>query len=249
MQQDKKDRNRSQVSQSSVSYSSVVTFENGAQKAGALFSYASRLHLRSDLHLARKVWHMGMGLFIAFLYMAGVPRITAVVLLSCFLGLDLILETARLHIPALNEKIMRHCGVLMRSSEATRMSGTPYYIASAILAIGIFPKMIAVLAIVYLACGDPIASVFGILYGDKGPRFANGKSWIGTGAGMVTCFLTSLIFLRVFGVESSLILPLSLIGGVAGGMAELLPIEVDDNFSIPVVSGFVLWMAFIVLGV
>jgi dolichol kinase len=41
---------------------------------------------------------------------------------------------------------------------------------------------------------------------------------------------------------------LSLVGGIAGGTAELLPLEVDDNFSIPVVSGFVLWLTFIVLG-
>jgi dolichol kinase len=30
---------------------------------------------------------------------------------------------------------------------------------------------------------------------------------------------------------------ISLAGGVAGGGAEMLPLEIDDNFSIPVVSG------------
>jgi len=45
------------------------------------------------------------------------------------------------------------------------------------------------------------------------------------------------------------LIALTVMGGLAGGGAELLPLEVDDNFSIPIVSGFVLWLAFILLGI
>ena len=49
--------------------------------------------------------------------------------------------------------------------------------AAALLTIAIFPKPIATLSILYLALGDPIASLFGILYGGKGPRFrAEGRA-------------------------------------------------------------------------
>lgn len=212
-------------------------------------AFPVRLHLRSDLHLARKTWHLTMGCFIAAVYMSGVSRSSAVLMLGAVLGLDLLMETLRLRSPALNAKVMKLWGPLMRSCEVSRLSGVPYYLSASILAIGIFPKPIAVLSILYLACGDPIASLFGVLYGDKGPRFKSGKSWVGTGAGILTCMIVTLVFLRGMHLPDSTVLALTVAGGIAGGAAELLPLEVDDNFSIPIVSGFALWLMFILLGI
>jgi diacylglycerol kinase (CTP) len=212
-------------------------------------SLSGSLHLRSDLHLTRKLWHMGMGLMIAMLYWNGMARGTAVVLLSCFLGLDLLIETARLNSPAVNAQVMKFWGPLMRTNEANRLSGTPFYLASAVLAVGIFPREVAVLSILCLAFGDPMSSVFGILFGKHGPRFKSGKSLIGTSAGVITCALVSLVFLAFAGISGAPLALLALVGGFAGGTAELLPLEVDDNFSIPVVTGFALWLAFILVGI
>lgn len=213
------------------------------------------LHVRSDLHLSRKVWHVCMGLFMVGIYMAGLTRSQGVLILAVFLALNLAVETVRLRVPSINEKVMRFWGPLMRSCEVDRYSGTPYYIASSLIAVGIFPKPIAALAIAFLAVGDPIASLFGILYGDRSLRFSNGKSLIGTLAGMLACGLVSFLFLHFMNQTQFMELKvdhlviLSVIGGIAGGGAELLPMEIDDNFAIPVVSGFVLWLAFIVMGV
>lgn len=208
-----------------------------------------RLHLRSDLHLLRKVWHMTMGMTVALIYYSGMSRSSAVVILGAILGTDLLLESLRLRIPSVNDKILRLWGPIMRNCEVNRMSGVPHYLASAILAIGIFPKPVAILSILYLACGDPIASLFGVLYGKHGIRMSSGKSLIGTTAGVLTCMLVTIIFLKSLGLSNDVIWTLSLVGGLAGGTAELLPLEMDDNFTIPVVSGFALWLAFIVLGV
>ena len=208
-----------------------------------------RLHFRNDLHLARKTWHMVIGLFIAFLYLGGVPQDTGVIILSFFLGLDLLIESTRLRSSAFNHKVVRFWGPFMRNHELGQMSTIPHYLASVILAIAIFPKPVAVLSILYLACGDPIASLTGILYGHKGPRFADGKTMIGTLGGVVTCAFVTFIFLKGLSMSNDTVLGLSLVGGLAGGMAELLPFDVDDNFTIPVISGFVMWLAFMVAGV
>jgi dolichol kinase len=213
------------------------------------------LHVRSDLHITRKIWHMLMGLFIVGVYMAGLSRSQGVLVLGAFLVFCLSVETARLRLPAVNEAVMKVWGPLMRSCEVNRYSGTPYYIASALIAVGIFPKAIAALAIAFLAVGDPIASIFGIMYGDRSLRFSNGKSLIGTAAGMLACGVVAFVFLHFMNQSQFMELKLehlvilSVVGGIAGGGAELLPMEVDDNFVIPVVSGFVLWLAFIIMGV
>jgi diacylglycerol kinase (CTP) len=217
-------------------------------KLAVPFAFPIRLHLRSDLHLTRKLWHMSMGLLVVLVYtLSGMSRGTGVLILGSILGLDLMLETLRLRVPSINERVVRFMGPVMRSCEVNRVSGTPYYISAMILAIAIFPQPIAILSILYLAFGDPIASVFGILYGDRSIRMSNGKSLVGSAAGVLTCMLVTAVFLSGYHLPESTVLALTAIGGIAGGCAELLPLEVDDNFSIPIISGFGLWLAFILL--
>jgi diacylglycerol kinase (CTP) len=210
-----------------------------------------RLHVRSDLHLARKVWHMSLGLMIVMIYLlSGMSRSTAVVTVGSALGLNLLIEITRLRIPAFNERVLRVMGPFMRSCEINRLSGVPYYLSAAILSIGIFPQPIAVLSLMYLAFGDPIASLFGILYGDRSYRMASGKSLVGTSAAVLTCLVVSYVFMSSnLNLSQGSLLAMTLLGGLAGGLAELLPLEVDDNFSIPIVSGFILWLGFILMGI
>ncbi len=210
-----------------------------------------RLHLRDDLHLARKAWHLFMGLLIVFVYLySGMSRSQGVLTLSFFLAVDLFMETARLSNASFNEKVLKVWGPLMRESEANRMSAIPHYLLASIIAIGVFPKPVAVMSILFLAVGDPMASLFGIIYGKKGPRFAGGKkSLIGTAAGVISCALIALIFMQPMPISGWATAALVAIGGLAGGMAELLPVDVDDNFTIPVVSGFVMWLAFLAFGI
>jgi dolichol kinase len=151
--------------------------------------------------------------------------------------------------PKVNVLAIRVMGPIMRSNEVNRMSGTPFYVGSVLLSVAVFPKTIAILSILFLAIGDPISSIFGILWGSKGPRFSNGKSLIGTSAGMGICTLVAFGVLVWLDVPTTQAILISLAGGFAGGGAEMLPLDIDDNFSIPLVSGLALWVAFIFFGV
>lgn len=215
----------------------------------ATFRSHSRLHLRQDLHLIRKLWHMTMGLLMVAAFLTGLTRVQSVLILGFFLGLCLLVETARLRISSVNDAVIRFWGPIMRSGEVDRMSGTPFYLASALIAVGIFPKPIAALSLLFLACGDPMSSLIGILYGKNSPKWADGKSWIGTSAGVLTCMLVGAIFWNALPVKAWQAWVLTWIGGIAGGMAELVPVEVDDNLIIPLVSGFTLWIFCALLGV
>lgn len=211
----------------------------------------ARLHGRSDLHLARKIWHMTMGLLIVGLHSGDFfPKHVSILILGLFLALSLFVETARLKFPSLNLHVVRLWGPLMRSHEITRSSTIPYFIAASLVCIGFFPKPVAVLALLYLAVGDPVASMTGVLYGHLGPRFANGKTLVGTLGSVLACLVCSAVYLAL-GTKLSFdqFVMLTLIGGVVGGVVEHVPLEIDDNFSIPVISGFVVWLAFLVLGV
>jgi len=206
------------------------------------------LPVRSDLHLLRKIWHMAMGVFIVSVFMSGIAQSTALTLLGSFLLWSLTMETLRLKNPALNEKCVRFFGPVIRSHEVNKVSGMPYYIASSLFAIAVFPKPVAILSLLYLAFGDPIASLVGILYSHRSVKIFNGaKSLHGTAAGYVVCAIATWIYLRSTGMYGLDLIRLTLLGGFAGALAELLPLEIDDNFTIPVVSGFILWLGFIAI--
>jgi dolichol kinase len=208
-----------------------------------------RLKLRNDLHLARKIWHCGMGVFMAIVYGIGLPKPISVSILLVFFIFATGFEYARLRIKSFNKIAIKVMGPLMRSHEVEKISGTPFYIGSVLLSIIIFPKMIAILSILFLAIGDPISSIFGILWGNLGPRFSNGKSLIGTAAGMGICCVITFITMIMNSVSPGSAILISLAGGLAGGGAEMIPLEIDDNFSIPIVSGLALWVTFLIFGV
>lgn len=187
-----------------------------------------------------------MGIAMAWAYQWYFTRDEAQHILGISLIVDIFLESARLFIPFLNTWVVRMWGPLMRDAEARKWSGTPYYLAACWISVCIFPKSIALIAILVLAFADPLASLIGILYGDWSVRFSNGKSLIGTLAGIIAGFAISMIYLRSgflkspWGLEKELLV--AGIAGVAGGGAELLPMEVDDNFAIPLVTGFFIWL-------
>jgi dolichol kinase len=212
-------------------------------------STAWRLRLRNDLHLARKTWHCCMGLFMVFVYTIGTPKVVCVLLLLSALTFFLTAEYARLKFPKLNQFAIRVMGPIMRKSEVNKVSGTPFYVGSVLLSVIIFPKSIAILSILFLAIGDPVSSIFGILYGDLGPRFANGKSLIGTAAGMGICALITFVYFFATGNTFGASVLIALAGGIAGGGAEMIPLDIDDNFSIPLVSGLALWVTYLFVGI
>lgn len=212
-------------------------------------SFVSSLKPRSDLHLIRKFWHVAMGLVMTFCYWKWMTREQGCFVLFLSLLFFLGMEIVRLKFQKLNALVLKVWGPLMRESERDSISGTPYYIASVLISIWVFPKPIAILSILVLAIGDPIASIFGILYGRYWVRFSNGKSLIGTFAGVVGGTAVSIFALKqpdlfpAYSLEKALII--ASVGGVSGGGAELLPMQLDDNFIIPIVSGFFLWITFV----
>lgn len=66
---------------------------------------------------------------------------------------------------------------------------------------------------------------------------------------MGVCCLITFGYLLVIGVPTGSAVLIALAGGFAGGGAEMIPLDIDDNFSIPLVSGLALWVAFVVFGV
>ena len=213
-----------------------------------LSSLSKALPARSELHVARKLWHMTTGLMIVFLTQSGLPKHLILSVLGGLFIWSVTMEVLRFNNPVLNERCLKILAPFVRSHEVNKVSGIPYYLGSSVLAVSIFPAPIAALSLMFLAVGDPVASFFGILCKKRSVKIVNGKSLHGTAAGFIACALVAWFYLKnnaTLHLSSLELLRLSLLGGFAGSLAELLPLEIDDNFSIPIVSGFIFWLGYI----
>lgn len=201
------------------------------------------LRHRSDLHLARKFFHMSGAILLLVPYLfLGFSKESMAAILGTALAGAMTLEYSRSRFEWVNGITVRVLGPIMRDSEVNEISGIPFYMASCLFSFLIFPHHVAVLSILYLAFGDPSSSFFGVLYG-KNKIFPN-KSLQGTLGGFTVCALVTFAYVRWQNIEPEMAILLSMLGGFAGSLAELLPLNVDDNFAIPVVSGALMVLAF-----
>ncbi len=206
------------------------------------------LHHRSDLHLVRKFFHMtgAVLILVPYLYF-GASSVTMAAGLGLMLSLVMSIEYARSRWEWVNGIAVRILRPVMRDTEVNQLSGIPFYVASCLLAFLLFPQHVAVLAVLYLAVGDPASSFFGVLYG-RNQIFPN-KSLQGTLGGFAVCAIATFVYLYWQGIEREKLLIFTLLGGFVGSISELLPLKLDDNFAIPIVSGTLMALAFWCAGV
>lgn len=146
-------------------------------------------------------------------------------LVLIFLSVDLV----RLLSGRVNVFLFQKGKIFFREKERHTFSSATLFLTSSFLTILLFQKSIATLAIIFVTFGDIFAKFAGLEHG-KIRVFE--KTLRGTLAYFVSCLIGGYLW--------SLVLPISVIqivlGSLAAAVTELLPLGVDDNFSIPLIS-------------
>ena len=200
-----------------------------------------KLKTKQDLHLMRRIWHASWGFTYPFLYFYYFTQKQFLILIGIIIVFYLILEVIRLKNPPLHKKMVHPYKELLRESELRGINAGLYYNLSIFVAVLIFPKNIALLSALYIGFADPMAAIFGTIWGKKSIQLLPGKSLIGSLAAFFTCFMITILFLRNTPLLFSQLFCISLIGGAAGSLAELFSFKIDDNLTIPIVSGSIVW--------
>ncbi|MBF0291293.1 MAG: hypothetical protein HQK86_03970 [Nitrospinae bacterium] len=186
----------------------------------------------SDSHHPRKLFHALAGAVIPSAYYFEIlPReaITGLVLVSAavWIGLD----SLRLRVPSLNERFIAILRPLLKRKETHVLTGSSYLLGGSALAILIYPQMVAVTTLFFIALGDPAAAVAGKKFGRK--RFSNGRSLEGS----LVMFATCLFVARWLGGFSWSV---SAAGAMVAAVTELYSGDIDDNITVPLLSGVAL---------
>lgn len=197
---------------------------------------------RSDMHLARKAWHM-LGVLTMIVIHRQVSREVAIQWLLVSSLIFVLPDFLRQHFPPLNRIFVRLFQAVIRENEIQKLSGNSYLIAGVLLIVLIYPPQIVGLTLFFLAFADPIASCIGILYGKN--KLIGQKSLQGFLAAFTICTLATYIYLLSYKVIHSEQILISLLGGGIGALSELLPIwKLDDNLTLPVMSATGLYFLF-----
>ncbi len=164
------------------------------------------------------------------------PKTYSILILAiftlCYIGVDYI----RLRFKAANRSFLLLFGQMLRRREHHSFTGGSYLLLASLVAMFIFPNPgVFIAAMLYLVIGDTVAALIGLRFGRQ--RFFR-KSIEGT----LACLLSCIIIAYIVSILPQKALPFSvgIIGAVVATMVEALPIEVNDNVVIPILSGAVM---------
>ncbi len=143
-----------------------------------------------------------------------------------FVGLD----TARFFSRRVNRWFLRVFRVLMRDRETSRITGASYVVLGAVLAFLLYGNVVGAMAVSFLAVGDPVSGAIG---GKWGGLLTRKKSL----ASSVGCLAVCLAVAAVFACGLGFPIGAAGIGAFFAAVVESLPLPVDDNLTIPVISG------------
>ena len=192
-------------------------------------------------HIGRKVYHLigGVGLLSVY-YVLGRER--ALMLYAALFVFVLILDGARLMIPAMNRFMFTRFRSFIRPNEEHKLTGTAPYVLGIGFSLYAYAQPVATAAICFLAFGDVAATAIGERFGKTKIR---DKSLEGTSAFIVAAALSG-ILLSLMGVH----LPawVMVIGVLVAAGVDLLTLPVNDNLVIPLVSGGIMELAVRIAG-
>jgi len=183
--------------------------------------------------LKRGLFHLFGGLFIPVAALL-LPRVFLLISIGVVTVIFLAFEMVRLRASIINRWFFLHFRPLLREEEASRLTGASYMLIASLIAFLAFPRDIAVLALSFLAVGDPAATIVGRQMGKRG--FLS-KTLEGDLACLIACLTIGLIF-----YYTGLNIPLLTIaaGSVGATILQAIPLPVNDNLTMPLAAGVVM---------
>jgi dolichol kinase len=180
--------------------------------------------------IRREVWrkaiHVASIAIPIFVWIFG--RTPGLTLLVPALLTALAVEWARFRVRRVRYLFLRYTRLLLRTHERHHLAGATYMVIGYTLALLLFPRPIAVLAMLYNGLGDAAAALVGRRFGRH--RTGWGKSWEGFGAGLVTNLALGF---AIPGVPVAA----ALLGGITAAVLEFAPLPLDDNLKVTVGGG------------
>jgi len=122
---------------------------------------------------------------------------------------------------------------IFRKGEEKKFSTMTIFLISTFIIVLLFEIEIAIISLFFLVFGDMYGKIFGLAYGRH-------KIFEKTLEGTLAFYGSVIIFGYILYTTVNVPLLILISGGIAAPLIELLPIGINDNFTVPIISGAVM---------
>ncbi len=230
-----------------------------AFRRGVLPAYESlQLSLRElEIHvptlrptnIRRSVLHAMGGLLAITILWAAADSYWAVAVALPLATFGWTLEFSRRRWPAFNDSLMQRLGPFAHPHEWRRINSATWYCSALAILSLTFHPLASAIGLAALGLGDPMASTIGRRFGRR--RLIHGRTMEGTLAFVLVVLVGGTVVARIFepGLTWPICVGLAASGAIAGAVAELFSLRIDDNFSVPLFSAGIVTIVATTLGV
>ena len=190
--------------------------------------------------LARKATHMGALIIPGGYYFLALQRSSMLAIMVPVTALMILIDISRLRDWVFYRRFAgKIIAPLIRSHEhAGDFSGATYILLSVCLTVALYTKPVAIAAISFIIVGDTLAALIGRKFG----RHKFGRKSI---EGSLGCLAGTLV---VALITPGLALSVSVLGAFVAALVEALSTRIDDNISVPIISGLAMTLFGRILG-
>ena len=165
-------------------------------------------------------------------------KIDMIIFLSAMVIFCFFIEIFRIQSSFISKFFEKYLFFMMRSFEKQgSLTGSTWVFVGALITIILIPQPFSLLALFFLAFGDSLAALVGM----KFPFIKIGNKTL---SGSLACFIVCIFVGVILNFEISL--DIILIGAFTATIVELISIKINDNISIPVLSGCAMYLGSIV---
>ena len=188
--------------------------------------------------IARKLIHLASAVIpLSYIYIIN-DLIIMLCILSLFVVFSFFIEILRRDHFKYSKIFLRFFGFMLRDNEKKdKLTGATWVFLGALFTFILIPYPFSILALLFLSVGDTFAAIIGISF----PYIKIGNKTL---SGFFAGFISSILVGICFNLPVSIYI--LIFGALMASVIEIIPISVNDNITIPLFSGSMMYFASII---
>jgi len=170
------------------------------------------------------------------------PKMAALTLIGSVALVFIILDLVRFIHKQTNILLTEKFRSIFKKSEISKFSSMTLFLIAGFFSILLFEKVIAISVLIFLIFGDIFGKIFGLAFGKHKIFDKTLEGTLAYAGGILIC---GYFIFNLFNIP----LVVLLCGGIMAPITELFSFGIDDNFSVPIVTGAVMTVVKLFLGI